>query len=358
MKRLALLTWICLLSMATQAQVVGGDTAELGEYPWMVALKKGQTMLCGATLIAPSWVLTAGHCGEGFPPFAPVPTLVGINVIDHNNPEPITEIIGIRSIFVHPDFDINSQSNGFDIALIKLHSPSTVTPVEIATLANGDALTTGGTDARVLGWGSINSNGDQSDLLKDGEVAIVDKDTCIELYANNSNSVVVSQGDRIICAGYTAGEIPAGAGAGDSGGPLIVDDNGQWVQIGVVSGGAETITTAGAPGLYTDVALYQEWIEETIAANTDNTSIGDPAQEGPGIEAIFSNNHLQLTMDNPQAKTYRIQITDAVGRSLMQQETMAQQGTIDLSVLSNGMYILSVSPTDNPSARYTRKFVR
>src|SRR3712207_2440156 len=42
-------------------EVVGGDLAPEGRFPWMVRLSMG----CGGALTAPRVVLTAGHCVNG-----------------------------------------------------------------------------------------------------------------------------------------------------------------------------------------------------------------------------------------------------------------------------------------------------
>src|SRR5688572_9036244 len=42
-------------------EVVGGDLAPAGRFPWMVRLSMG----CGGVLTAPGVVLTAGHCVTG-----------------------------------------------------------------------------------------------------------------------------------------------------------------------------------------------------------------------------------------------------------------------------------------------------
>ena len=46
-------------------RVVGGQVAGTSEFPWMVALIIGSLNLCGGSIIADRWILTAAHCVEG-----------------------------------------------------------------------------------------------------------------------------------------------------------------------------------------------------------------------------------------------------------------------------------------------------
>src|SRR4051812_50055109 len=53
---------LALTATPSQA-IVGGHNAAAGAYPSIAEVHLGKSFLCTGTLIAPTWGLTAGHCG-------------------------------------------------------------------------------------------------------------------------------------------------------------------------------------------------------------------------------------------------------------------------------------------------------
>ena len=53
----------------TNTRITGGSESPPHKYPWMASLfmKQGaNTYFCGGTLLTNEWILTAGHCVDGF----------------------------------------------------------------------------------------------------------------------------------------------------------------------------------------------------------------------------------------------------------------------------------------------------
>lgn len=276
--------------------IVGGDFATAGDYPWVAQLVNDeQEHICAGTVIAPQWILTAAHCGDGFGGLVDLPTKAIINSINYTQIGSDSEAIEIEAIYVHENFNTMTPFN--DIALIKLASPTSINPVSYDGDFNTTSNISTGDLATVLGWGSTNEEGDISYILKQAEPKI--------LYLD----------EMIIYAGYEEGETPVGAGAGDSGGPMLVEDNTGWKQIGVISGGSEIITTVESPGRYTKIFFFKDWIKSIM-----ENSVGLNENAFPISFSVYND---RIILHGNHKETIAYEIYDITGRILQSGHTFS-----------------------------------
>merc|ERR1719147_43794 len=84
--------------------IVGGEDAEVGEFPHQIALTRGVggSLMCGGSLVAPNKVVTAGHCCEGMKP-----NKLGVDVGSHhlNKQDPDQKSIAVTAVNLHEDYD-------------------------------------------------------------------------------------------------------------------------------------------------------------------------------------------------------------------------------------------------------------
>jgi secreted trypsin-like serine protease len=246
---------------AAAPQIVGGEPATPGEFPWQVALLDSavannfQAQYCGGALIGARWVVTAAHCV--FDRRVELPSRVDILVGTTSLGSGGTRV-GIDTIVVHPRYNERTSEN--DIALLRLVEPVDSEVLPIVTRAQETALTAAGTLATAIGWGDTLVAGDRYpvDLRKVG-LPIVTNRVC-----NGPRSYGGQVKAKMLCAGFAAGG--KDSCQGDSGGPLVVaDGNGGVALAGITSWGAR----CAAPnkyGVYTRVARFATWIEKVLAA--------------------------------------------------------------------------------------------
>nr|MBA2261850.1 serine protease [Solirubrobacterales bacterium] len=247
--------------------VVGGQNA--GPYPAMVALYADGSFRCGATLIAPEFVLTAAHCVEGVPPGELEFAVGRQNLRDASS----GEVIAAGQVTVHENYG-KPASNSNDIAVVRLARASTRPPM--ALLPPGQqARWSAGRQATVIGWGArFPVVGLGTDQLQETRVPMVSDGDCASSYGSSFDA------RTMVCAGRTGRD----ACQGDSGGPLMVPDaSGRLAQVGVVSFGFGC-GFPGSPGVYARVAdtpLYG-WIAARVPLVTPT---GAPASGGGGSDA-------------------------------------------------------------------------
>jgi hypothetical protein len=238
--------------------IVGGEVAT-EEYSNMAAFLYDGRQICGASLIAPEWIISAAHCVDS-PDASHYSFRIGGAA---NLDEPgDSETIQATQVIVHPEYD----GGPHDIVLFQLERPSTYTPIRLADPVADRALWEPGDTARVIGYGGQFFQTPSIDgQLRQVDVPVVDDAECDASYDLMFGGIDEA---TEVCAGELHGT--EDSCQGDSGGPLMVkDEAGAWAQMGVVSWGfgCGFPTQYGVYARVGDTTLYN-WVQETVA-NTE-----------------------------------------------------------------------------------------
>jgi secreted trypsin-like serine protease len=250
---------LAALAVAGPASAIVGGRPATRPYPAMGALRVDGDFTCGATLVAPMWVLTAAHCLAGRAA-AGVGVTLGTTSLSGGAG---ADTIPAADVVVHERYGA-PQANSNDVALVRLARPSAQPPLRIVPPAERSAWAPG-RRATIIGWGATGILGlgaGDSDTLRETTVPVVDDATCASSY----RSTLGFEPGTMLCAGELLGM--RDTCQGDSGGPLMVPDaTGALALAGVASFGLG----CGYPtqyGVYARAAgdaLYG-WIAPRIAA--------------------------------------------------------------------------------------------
>eukprot|EP00594_Rhizosolenia_setigera_P010537 CAMPEP_0178977642 /NCGR_PEP_ID=MMETSP0789-20121207/24628_1 /TAXON_ID=3005 /ORGANISM="Rhizosolenia setigera, Strain CCMP 1694" /LENGTH=261 /DNA_ID=CAMNT_0020667115 /DNA_START=184 /DNA_END=969 /DNA_ORIENTATION=+ len=211
---------------------------------------------CGGVLIAPDYVLSAAHCG-GYNPRI----LIGRH--DLSNHSESFEEIEIDYEVIHPGYDCRTNEN--DVMIIKLAKNSSYTPIAYNIETDENIFV--GELATALGWGEINDQGDDTDLLLETEVEIKSNSECEDMVSidslNNPTAIISS----FIC-GYEENE---GVCNGDSGGPLIIKGNtvDSDLLIGITSFGVGGCGNPDYPDVYIRISSFVDFIRCVTGGGSD-----------------------------------------------------------------------------------------
>jgi trypsin len=222
--------------------IVGGTTANAGDFPFIVSLQKSGSHFCGGSLINANTVITAAHCTVGQTASS---LTVRAGSLNRNSGG---TLVRVSSIKVHPSFSSSTLTN--DVAIWKLAtSIPTSSTIGYASLAASGSDPASGSTSTVAGWGTTSAGGSSPTTLRKVDVPIVSRATC------RNNYSVSEITDTMFCAGVTAGG--KDSCQGDSGGPIV--DSSKTL-IGLVSWG-DGCAEAGKPGVYARVGALRSFID-------------------------------------------------------------------------------------------------
>lgn len=278
----SLLPAVGVCGIQTSDRIVGGVNTKIDEFPWLALLKYAKPndlfgFHCGGVLINDRYVLTASHCVNG----KDIPTtwnLVevrlgewdtsteqdceGLGVDADCSPDPIDVVI--ENKLPHPQYNPQSVEQYNDIALLRLATRVSysdfIKPICLPRTAELRDKSIIGLKLQVAGWGRT-ATARYSAVKQKVGVDGVDIARCNQVYQKESVTLLDGQ----LCAGGVSGKDSC---QGDSGGPLMgVGTSGNvqfWYLAGLVSFGPTPCGQEGWPGVYTKVAKYVDWIENSL----------------------------------------------------------------------------------------------
>ena len=202
-----------------QKRIIGGGPDRHNDTGWVASVVRRThktTELCGGSLIASRYVITAAHCIRN----ASRGQLTVRLGSKHWNRGGVVR--GVDRIFVYPRF--NPRTLYGDLSVVKLARPVNLGPASLVSPGTS-YVTNPPTEAYIAGWGATrrDGSGHPPSSLYSTWVSLLPDRNCGSGF----------QGSVEICAGAQGRDTCFG----DSGGPLAVWDGSWWQLVGVTSYG-------------------------------------------------------------------------------------------------------------------------
>lgn len=314
------------ITLAATPRIVGGEVASEADWSFVAALETSYgSQFCGGSLVAPQWVLTAGHCRI----YSARAVRVVTGSSDLNAPS--GQVLTVDRQVRHPLYSqpvVGAPRD--DLMLVHLTTPSSAAVIPVAT---GTKPPPAGTLLHVAGWGATSYSsgndayGPGSSLLRQTAVRVSPAKKCQAAYGTNAFEPI-----DMVCASLPGKD----ACAGDSGGPLVNGRGAAGLLVGVVSWGTGCALSA-YPGVYSLTVHNRCWIESTIGVPGAPAALATAQADG-AISLDWK--WVEPCVEAPEPTGFRIRVAETG----QQFDVAGGARHFDLTGLTNGV-ALNISVT-------------
>ena len=271
------------LGAAPAQAIVNGEPVPAGQLRAVASVNIAGAFGCTGTLIAPTWVMTAGHCGSATGPIG-IASQLGFPASSY---EVVLDTVNadgsggdrhaVKRLVIAEDYGFQN-GQGSDVSLLELTEASDAPPIKIAAVGER-ASWNPGVLSTIAGFGLTEEDGEAAEQMQRAQVPIQSDPDCAEAYPDYDQT-------EMLCAGFPQGGTDTCQG--DSGGPLLVGV-GSGVQrlVGSTSFG-DGCAREGRPGVYARVAddplrsFVARFVPAALAAEP---AAGQAVQPAPGQAA-------------------------------------------------------------------------
>jgi secreted trypsin-like serine protease len=149
----------CSLEPAVLTKIIGGEEAKANTWGWAVSIRSRNSHRCGGSLISPELVITAAHCFGSDDPISRLSVTAGSEYLSN-----IKQQRSISEIFIHRDYNYETETYVNDIAVIHLSSPFDMNDSSLTLICLSAEITANkiNTDVVAIGWGVVSTRDESS----------------------------------------------------------------------------------------------------------------------------------------------------------------------------------------------------
>ncbi|XP_017067436.1 venom serine protease [Drosophila eugracilis] len=260
----------CNCGWSATSRIANGQQAADNEYPSHVALKdvtNNQASLCGGTIVAHRYILTAAHCIYSVNKATDLVAIVGTNNLANPSSSRYYQQYNIQQMIPHEQYVSDPNVNN-DIGVLITASniqwsrgvgPICLPPVGTTSLFTYDTVD-------IIGFGTIFFAGPTSSTLQKINVNVATNQDCQTEY---KNVATIYSGE--MCT-YDYSGTGRDSCQFDSGGPVILRKSKQFL-VGIISFGKSCAESQYPMGVNTRVTSYLTWIHQKIGYSNCDVSM-------------------------------------------------------------------------------------